>query len=60
MDSTMRYGEVGTLILSFVDDASKGRAITWMDSNLEVDLGNGLGALTHLPMVAVRTLVTPN
>ncbi|WP_189004940.1 S8 family serine peptidase [Deinococcus malanensis] len=59
VDSTMRYGEVGTLILSFVDDASKGRAITWMDSNLEVDLGNGLGALTHLPMVAVRTLVTP-
>ncbi|ACO47893.1 S8 family serine peptidase [Deinococcus deserti] len=59
VDNAMRFGEVATLILSFVDDASKGRAITWMDSNLAVDPGNGLGALTHLPMVAVRTMVTP-
>ncbi|UQN05061.1 S8 family serine peptidase [Deinococcus sp. QL22] len=59
VDSTMRYGQVGTLILSFADDASKGRAITWMDSNLPVDLGQGLGALTTLPVVAVKTLITP-
>ncbi|MFC4638256.1 S8 family serine peptidase [Deinococcus hohokamensis] len=58
VDSNMRYGQVGTLILSFADDATKGRAITWMDSNLPVDLGQGLGALTTLPVVAVKTLIT--
>jgi len=59
VDSAMRYGQVGTLILSFADDASKGRAVTWMDSNLPVDLGKGLGAFQVLPMVAVKTVVTP-
>jgi serine protease AprX len=59
VDSSMRYGQVGTLILSFADDTSKGRAIRWMDSNLNVDLGRGLGALTVLPMVAVKALITP-
>ncbi|GBF07138.1 peptidase S8 and S53, subtilisin, kexin, sedolisin, aprE [Deinococcus aerius] len=58
VDSTMRYGQVGTLILSFADDTSKGRAITWMDSNLPVDPGKGLGALQNLPVAAVKTLVT--
>lgn len=59
VDSSMRYGQVGTLILSFADDASKGRAVTWMDSALPVDLGQGLGAFENLPMVALRTLITP-
>lgn len=59
VDSTMRYGQVGTLILSFADDSSKGRAVIWMDSNLPVDPGKGLGALQNLPMVAVKTLITP-
>ncbi len=59
VDSTMRYGQVGTLILSFADDASKGRAVTWMDAQLPVDLGSGLGAFEQLPMVALRTLITP-
>lgn len=59
VDNAMRYGQVGTLILSFVDDTSKGRAITWMDSQLPVDPGQGLGAFETLPMVAVKTLVTP-
>ena len=59
VDSSMRYGQVGTLILSFTDDASKGRAVTWMDSTLPVDLGQGLGAFENLPMVALRTLITP-
>ncbi|WP_034386586.1 S8 family serine peptidase [Deinococcus sp. YIM 77859] len=59
VDSNLRYGQVGTLILSFLDDTSKGRAITWMDSNLPVDLGKGLGVLENLPMIAVKTLVTP-
>ncbi|SMB95546.1 S8 family serine peptidase [Deinococcus hopiensis] len=59
VDSSMRYGQVGTLILSFADDAAKGRAVTWMDSNLAVDPGQGLGAFENLPMVAVKTVVTP-
>ncbi|BDP40678.1 hypothetical protein DAETH_06470 [Deinococcus aetherius] len=59
VDGTMRYGQVGTLILSFADDTAKGRAVTWMDSNLPVDLGKGLGAFQNLPMIAVKTLVTP-
>ncbi|UBV43448.1 S8 family serine peptidase [Deinococcus taeanensis] len=59
VDSSMRYGQVGTLILTFLDDTSKGRAITWMDSNLDVDLGKGLGAFENLPIVAVDTLITP-
>ncbi|MBZ9751661.1 S8 family serine peptidase [Deinococcus sp. HMF7604] len=59
VDSTLRYGQVGTLILSFADDASKGRAVTWMDASLPVNLGQGLGALENLPVVAVKTLVTP-
>ncbi|GGM04857.1 S8 family serine peptidase [Deinococcus aerophilus] len=58
VDSSMRYGQVGTLILSFADNVSKGRAISWMDSNMDVDLGNGLGAFDVLPMVAVKTLIT--
>lgn len=58
-DSTMRYGQVGTLILSFANDVTKGQAIDWMDSNLAVDPGKGLGAFENLPMIAVRTLVTP-
>lgn len=59
VDSSMRYGQVGTVILSFVDDTSKGRAVTWMDSNLPVDLGKGLGVFENLPMIAVKTLITP-
>ncbi|AFZ66381.1 S8 family serine peptidase [Deinococcus peraridilitoris] len=59
VDSGLRYGSVVTLILSFADDASKGRAVDWMDANLDVDPGEGLGAFDHLPMVAVKTLVTP-
>ncbi|MFC6659030.1 hypothetical protein [Deinococcus multiflagellatus] len=58
VDSSMRYGQVGTLILAFADDTSKGRAITWMDSTLPVDPGNGLGAFENLPMIALKTLVT--
>lgn len=59
VDGNLRYGQIGTLILSFADDASKGRAVDWMDSNLPVDLGKGLGALSVLPMVAVTLPVTP-
>ncbi|OWL98039.1 peptidase S8 [Deinococcus indicus] len=59
IDGSMRYGQVGTLLLTFLDDTSKGRAITWMDSHLDVDLGDGLGAFENLPIVAVRTLITP-
>ncbi|PTA67359.1 S8 family serine peptidase [Deinococcus arcticus] len=58
VDSNMRYGQVGTLILAFADDTSKGRAITWMDSTLPVDPGNGLGAFENLPMIALKTVVT--
>lgn len=60
VDSAMRYGQVGTLILSFADDTSKGRAVHWMDSNLPVDPGQGLGALKNLPVVAAKLLVTPD
>ncbi|MPY66442.1 S8 family serine peptidase [Deinococcus sp. SDU3-2] len=60
VDSSMSYGQVGTLILSFVDDTSKGRAVHWMDSNLPLDLGKGLGALENLPVVAAKLLVTPD
>lgn len=59
VDSSMRYGSVGTLILSFTDDTAKGRAVNWMDANLAVDPGKGLGAFQNLPMVAVKTVVTP-
>lgn len=58
-DSNMRYGQVGTLILSFVDDTSKGRAVIWMDANLPLGLGSGLGQLQNLPVAAVTTLITP-
>lgn len=58
VDSNMRYGAVGTLILSFADDTAKGRAVNWMDSNLGLKQGNGLGAFQQLPMLAIKTLVT--
>ncbi|GHF33027.1 serine protease AprX [Deinococcus metalli] len=60
VDSSLRYGQVGTLILSFADDVSKGRAITWMDATLPVDPGRGLGVFSSLPMIAVKTVVTPD
>lgn len=59
VDGSMRYGSIGTLILSFADDASKGRAIVWMDSTLGLRHGNGLGVFSELPMLAVKTMVTP-
>ncbi|PYE53649.1 S8 family serine peptidase [Deinococcus yavapaiensis] len=59
IQSGMKYGSVGTLILSFADDATKGQAIPWMDANLPVDLGKGLGAFQNLPMIALKTVVTP-
>jgi len=59
VQSNMRYGSVGTLILSFVDETTKGQAIDWMDSEFDVDLGDGLGAFDVLPIVAIKTLVTP-
>ncbi|HLL18557.1 MAG TPA: S8 family serine peptidase, partial [Rubrivivax sp.] len=58
VDSNMRYGAVGTLILSFADDTTKGRAVNWMDSNLGLTQGNGLGAFEQLPMLAIKTVVT--
>ncbi|HZF79547.1 MAG TPA: S8 family serine peptidase, partial [Rubrivivax sp.] len=58
VDSNMRYGAVGTLILSFADDAAKGRAVNWMDSNLGLKQGQGLGAFEQLPMLAIKTVVT--
>ena len=59
VDSAMRYGQIGTLILSFADDTGKGRAIEWMDSTWGLKPGNGLGAFESLPMIAVKTMVTP-
>jgi serine protease AprX len=59
VDGSMRYGSIGTLILTFVDDTSKGRAINWIDSRLGVQQGNGLGVFDQLPMIAVKTLITP-
>lgn len=58
VDGNMRYGAVGTLILSFADDTFKGRAVNWMDSNLQLTQGSGLGAFEQLPMLAIKTLVT--
>ena len=59
VSSSLRYGEVGTLILSFVDDAFRARAVDWMDVHLGVTEGNGLGMFENLPMLAVSTMVTP-
>ena len=59
VDQNLRYGQIGTLILSFADDTSQGRAINWMDSNMGLQPGNGLGAFEQLPIIAIKTMVTP-
>lgn len=59
VDENMRYGQIGTLILSFVDNTSRGRAVNWMDSNLGLRAGNGLGEFDQLPIVAIKAMVTP-
>jgi serine protease AprX len=56
--SNLRYGELGTLILSFIDDATQARAVDWMGVNLGVSLGDGFGTFENLPMLALRTVVT--
>ncbi|RIH81662.1 Serine protease AprX [Calidithermus terrae] len=58
VSSNLRYGSVGTLILGFLEDASKARAIDWIDANLGLTAGNGLGVFENLPVVAVKTLIT--
>lgn len=57
VDGSMRYGAVGTLILAFADDTTKGRAVNWMDTNLQLTQGRGLGAFQQLPMLAIKTMV---
>lgn len=59
VSSSLRYGELATLILSFVDDTTKARAVDWMGVNLGLSLGNGFGVFENLPMLAVKTVVTP-
>jgi serine protease AprX len=58
VSSSLPYGEVGTLILSFLDDTTKAKAVDWMGVELGLTPGNGVGAFENLPMVAVKTLVS--
>lgn len=58
VSANLPYGEVGRLILSFLDDGMKAKAIDWMGANLGLSLGEGLGTFENLPMVVVETTVT--
>jgi serine protease AprX len=58
VSSSLPYGEVGTLILSFLDDTTKAKAVDWMGAELGLTPGSGVGAFENLPMVAVKTLVS--
>ncbi len=52
-------GSVRTLILSFNEDAAIPAALNKLTSTLGLVVGQDLGALTELPMVAVTVPVTP-
>jgi serine protease AprX len=58
VSSSLQYGEIGALILSFLDDSTKAKAVDWMGAELGVSPGEGMGVFENLPMVAVETLVT--
>jgi serine protease AprX len=53
----MPFGRAGTLILSFIDDTTRARAVDWMGKHLdlqaELPTGYRLGEFQNLPMVAV-------
>ncbi|MFC4426011.1 S8 family serine peptidase [Deinococcus navajonensis] len=59
VDPSLDYGKVGTLILSFNFDDAVTPALTVITSKLGITLGNGLGAFGELPMVALKTTITP-
>lgn len=59
LSSSLPYGELATLILSFADDTGKARGVDWMGAELGLLPGQGLGVLENLPMIALKTLVTP-
>ncbi|HZI11236.1 MAG TPA: S8 family serine peptidase [Myxococcus sp.] len=52
-------GKVRTLILSFNTDEAVAPALQTLSSSLGLSVGNGLGALKALPMVALTLPVTP-
>lgn len=58
VSSELRYGEVDILILSFLENGTKAKAVDWMGSELGLTVGEGVGVFENLPMVAVETLVT--
>jgi serine protease AprX len=58
VSSNLRYGEVDTLILSFLENGTKAKAVDWMGTELGLTVGNGVGVFENLPMVAVETVVT--
>lgn len=53
-------GAVRTLILSFNEDAAVPTALTTLTSSLGLVVGQNLGALQELPMVALTVPVTPS
>lgn len=58
VEDDLPYGRVATLILSFAQDGVKARAINWMEVNLGLQVGQGIGVFENLPMIAVRLPVT--
>ncbi|GAA6744244.1 hypothetical protein Thermus71206_20860 [Thermus antranikianii] len=58
VEDDLPYGRVATLILSFAQDGVKARAINWMEANLGLHVGQGIGVFENLPMIAVRLPVT--
>ncbi|GGM22353.1 S8 family serine peptidase [Deinococcus aerophilus] len=58
IDPTIDYGQVGTLILSFNVDDAVTPAVNFIASRLGIKPGNGLGAFSELPMVAVKAPIT--
>jgi serine protease AprX len=53
-------GSVRTLILSFNEDAAVPAALSTLTSSLGLVVGQNLGALNELPMVALSAPVTPS
>ena len=58
VDPAIRYGSVGTLILSFNDESALAPAADFVTSTLGIAQGEGLGVFENLPMIALKTTLT--
>jgi serine protease AprX len=60
VDPSIRYGALGTLILSFNTDEVLASAAGLITDTLGIKQGEGLGVFENLPMLALRAPLTPD